>query len=530
MRPSSAKSRQFGSRMRRWSSSRFARPKRGTFGSRSMTRPGLEVLRQRPAANGMIGRAGGPGRSRGPTTAPRGSRRSSGRCRIAELLAEADEGDVHARRSRRRSARSGCRRPSSIAASGYRRRTSRYRPSEAAKPKPIGSMIGSSRNGTPATPRNSAVSSSPSSVPIRSGMTTTSTPQSAARSRFVPSTLRTRSAPASTARRDLDRVEAVDRDPVAPLPEGGDRLADAAPGAARVAAEVDPVGPLGDEAVGLGDDLLDRQGRGVVDLGEDLDVERPVALGLRVAEAEEGGEVAEVVRPPLDRHAAGLARPPGPGRPCRGPGSTTRSTPSGTSRCRAIQRVGISAATVIGRTATSATKPATAARSSRTWRRANSASRPVTKRIRGRSLGIPTLLRPAPRVGQRGRPGIVGGGDRRRPQTCFGERACYHRPTDRDDGPTIRPGPADAVVGRHATGRSIRHRRRWCRIYARQARLLHADRHRGGGRRGRGRRLGLARRRRPCSSASPRPPSARARTGSSVPWSTPASGGRRIGL
>ena len=45
-----------------------------------------------------------------------------------------------------------------------------------------------------------------------------------------------------------------------------------------VAADVDPVGPLGDEPSGLVEDLLGREPGGVVDLGEDLDVVVAVAL------------------------------------------------------------------------------------------------------------------------------------------------------------------------------------------------------------------------------------------------------------
>ncbi len=72
--------------------------------------------------------------------------------------------------------------------------------------------------------------------------------------------------------------------------------------------------------------------------------------------------------------------------------------PAGTSRWRAIQRGVMRAATVIGMTATSGTKPASGATRSRTFQRANSARRPVTNRYRGRSamvVPIPLMFGPA---------------------------------------------------------------------------------------------------------------------------------------
>src|SRR4051812_15310501 len=69
--------------------------------------------------------------------------------------------------------------------------------------------------------------------------------------------------------------------------------------------------------------------------------------------------------------------------PLQCPGRITRSTPSGTTRCLATHFGGISAATEIGMTATSATNPAPGASASSSLRRANSARRPVTNRERG---------------------------------------------------------------------------------------------------------------------------------------------------
>ena len=107
-------------------------------------------------------------------------------------------------------------------------------------------------------------------------------------------------------------------------------------------------------------------------------------------------------RRPGRSSAAGRGGPPGPARlpnprafsaiavrsPRQCPGRITRSIPSGTSRCRATHLGVISAATEIGNTATSAVKPARGASSSSMCRSANSASRPVTKRYRGRSGAV----------------------------------------------------------------------------------------------------------------------------------------------
>src|SRR2546423_1162794 len=62
------------------------------------------------------------------------------------------------------------------------------------------------RNGTPRRRRLSSVSSSPSRVPGRSGIATTSTPQSAARSPVDAVAPRTKSAPAATARTSLAKA------------------------------------------------------------------------------------------------------------------------------------------------------------------------------------------------------------------------------------------------------------------------------------------------------------------------------------
>jgi len=71
--------------------------------------------------------------------------------------------------------------------------------------------------------------------------------------------------------------------------------------------------------------------------------------------------------------------------PRQAPGICTREVPGGTSSRRAIQGVVISAATVIGITCTVQSNPARGASRSRACRSECSASRPVTKWMRGRS-------------------------------------------------------------------------------------------------------------------------------------------------
>ena len=127
----------------------------------------------------------------------------------------------------------------------------------------------------------------------------------------------------------------------------------------------------------------------MVDLGQDLDVVGPVTLTAGRRLAEMARQVAEVFRARLDRDVPAL-RDDRTRSPRQWPGRITRSMPVGTSRCRATQSGAISAATEIGKTATSAVKPARGASSSSTCRNANSARRPVTNKI-ARTVG-PTGL------------------------------------------------------------------------------------------------------------------------------------------
>src|SRR5262249_40076174 len=84
-----------------------------------------------------------------------------------------------------------------------------------------------------------------------------------------------------------------------------DGLGGIVPGDARIAAQVDDVSPRGAIGPGLGDNLRPRQPRTMIDLGQDLDV---VAAARRLRTcgllaSEQGWQVAQVVRTPLDRYA-----------------------------------------------------------------------------------------------------------------------------------------------------------------------------------------------------------------------------------
>ena len=200
------------------------------------------------------------------------------------------------------------------------------------------------------------VSSSPSSEPGRSGIATTSTPQSAACSRLVALTLRTSSAPPRRPRGDLVRVEAVDRDAEAPVAERA------------TASPTPPRRPPGRSpgrsrrrprrrTVGLGDAVPRWRARRVIDLGEDLDVVGAVTL----LSADRPGRNSGADRAGLPDRARpdtpGLLEQRAPGRRGNGRAGSRDRCPAGTSRCRPTQLGVISAATEIGRTATSAANP-----------------------------------------------------------------------------------------------------------------------------------------------------------------------------
>ncbi len=215
-------------------------------------------------------------------------------------------GPCSPRRSRPRSVRSGCRRPSGsrrpASGGGPRRSGPGWRRSRSR------SVPGSGRAGsrTPRASRNSTVASSPSRVPTTSGIATTSTPQSGAAARLVAFTLRTRSAPPRTARATSAGSKLSTETRIPRADQLGHGPAHVGPDSGRVAADVDPVGPLGDEGSASARNSRGGEPGGVVDLGEDLDVERAVAFEPAIVLAEESGEVAEVLGPDLHRD-------PGPG-------------------------------------------------------------------------------------------------------------------------------------------------------------------------------------------------------------------------
>src|SRR5712671_2701119 len=193
--------------------------------------------------------------------------------------------------------------PISISAPGYRRRASAYRSRDAMKPKPIGSSTGSIRYGMRRRSSSASVGSSVSSGAPRSGIATTRArlPSSwRATSRFDALMLSTSSAPASTAAQiscasnvsTLTRMPADTRSPTTAPRDGN----------AWRAADVDDVGAGSVKVLGGAEDLLAGELRGVVDLGEDLDV--PVAVvapGRRAAEMP--GNLAQVFRSLVHRDA-----------------------------------------------------------------------------------------------------------------------------------------------------------------------------------------------------------------------------------
>src|SRR5262249_25048587 len=93
---------------------------------------------------------------------------------------------------------------------------------------------------------------------------------------------------------DLAGVETIDRDAEPAPPKLLDRPPDFGPTLTGVASDVDHGGPFRPEVLGGRDELVEREPRGVVDLGEDFDVVRPVTFALRPALPEKARKVAEV--------------------------------------------------------------------------------------------------------------------------------------------------------------------------------------------------------------------------------------------
>ena len=76
---------------------------------------------------------------------------------------------------------------------------------------------------------------------------------------------------------DLDRVEAVDRDPQFLLFESVDCVPHIRPSRTGDAAQVDDVRSLTPQTPGFFDQRIERESRGMIDLSQDLDRIRPVA-------------------------------------------------------------------------------------------------------------------------------------------------------------------------------------------------------------------------------------------------------------
>ena len=99
---------------------------------------------------------------------------------------------------------------------------------------------------------------------------------------------------------DLDRVEAVDRD----AEPASRKAATASPTPSHEPSGSQPrsirSAPSRDEPMGLVEQRLAGEARGVVDLGEDLDVERAVAFEAGIGLAEVAGQVEQVLGTELD--------------------------------------------------------------------------------------------------------------------------------------------------------------------------------------------------------------------------------------
>ena len=153
---------------------------------------------------------------------------------------------------------------------------------------------------------------------------------------------------------------------------------------ARIAADVDEVGPAGVQSVGFGQHDRPAKPTGVVDLGQNFDVVSAIALAVAPS-GQKFWQPAQIVRAAPDRHTRRLlhlSARPGSSRAAQRVG-----VPAGTWSRGAIQSVVISAATVIGNTSIVKPKPNDSRASfSNSARKANSASRPVTKWICSRDM------------------------------------------------------------------------------------------------------------------------------------------------
>ena len=107
--------------------------------------------------------------------------------------------------------------------------------------------------------------------------------------------------PGGDRHRDLRRVEAVDRDPKAPVSKRGHGIANLRPGRSRVASQVDHVRPLRAKPLGFVAQFVARQPRRMVDLGQDLDAVLAVSGIWPPVLAEVPRQVAEILGARFDR-------------------------------------------------------------------------------------------------------------------------------------------------------------------------------------------------------------------------------------
>jgi hypothetical protein len=119
--------------------------------------------------------------------------------------------------------------------------------------------------------------------------------------------------PRAGGRRDLPRLEAVDRHGEALGHEHPHRVTRALPHAPGIAAHVDPVGAGVAQPMGLSAEFRHRHPRGMVDLGDDLDVEGPVGREIPRLLAKVFVEAAEILGAAVNGQArhrgAGVERP-----------------------------------------------------------------------------------------------------------------------------------------------------------------------------------------------------------------------------
>src|SRR5208337_4598394 len=103
---------------------------------------------------------------------------------------------------------------------------------------------------------------------------------------------------------NLGRVETVDRHTETSPTQRFDGIANAVPGYAGVAAQVDHVGSVADELPGLPSENTARQSRHVIDLGQNLDVIGAISLALCMSLTEMARQVAQILGADLNRNSA----------------------------------------------------------------------------------------------------------------------------------------------------------------------------------------------------------------------------------